>query len=208
MLIDNEELEPAAGNPRLDVGIEVDGTLPNKVASEVLGEDSKTPETEDEGDPVGGCIADLGGIEDSEIGLFDEASDDIGRVLDSEEDPNVVLTGVDSGVEGSGAAVNDVDPTLGTELIMVLESGGLGDDVAVITIVWPELVRIDVVALPLRGPLVSGLGSGTVKRPLDELAVELVLTAGIALVLSDVGEVGTNAVLLMIEVAVLADVMS
>ncbi|KAF3052117.1 hypothetical protein E8E11_010902 [Didymella keratinophila] len=137
----NDELELTAGDPRLDVdvGIEVDGTLPNEAPPEVSGGDSEMPETEDEGDPIGACIADVGSIEESEIGLLNEASDDVGRLLGNEEDPNVVPNAVDSGVEGSGAAVNDVDPALGTELILVLESGALGVNVAVTMIVWPEL---------------------------------------------------------------------
>jgi hypothetical protein len=208
LLIDNEELEVAAGGPRLDVGMKVAGTLLSEAPTEVPGVDSEAPETEDEDDAVRLCIADWGGIEDSEIESFGEASNDVAKVMDNEEDPNVVPIGVDSGLEGGGATVNNVDPALGTALTMMLESGALGDNVTVTIIVWLELVRVDVVVLPLARTLVSGSGSDIVNRVFDDLAVEPVPVAGIAPVLRDVGEVGTDAVVPIIEEAELVDVVS
>jgi hypothetical protein len=208
LLTDNEEIEVAAGDLRLDVGIKIDGTLPNEVPPEVPGMDSEAPETEDEDDPVRLCIADVGGIEDSEAEFFDEASNDVAKVMDNEEDPKVVPIGVNSGLEGGGATVNDVGPALGTALTMMLESGGLDDNVAVTMIVWLELVRVDVVVLPLARTLVSGSGSDIVNCVFDDLAVEPVPVAGISPVLRDAGEVGTDAVVPIIEEAVLVVVVS
>jgi hypothetical protein len=206
--LETAELDVAVGELRLDVGIMFGGTVSDEVPSVDAIEDNEALDMDDADDSAEVGAVDVNGVGDGEARLFDEAGDDVDSVMENEEDRDVAPSGDDSGVEGSGAAVNDVNPTLGRELIVLLESGALGDNTAAVLIVWPELLRVDVVVLPLEGPPVSGSGSDAVKRPLDRRVIEPVLAAEIELVLRDIVGVTTSPGLPVNEGAVLVHVVS
>ncbi|KAF3035798.1 hypothetical protein E8E12_003887 [Didymella heteroderae] len=204
----SEPLDAAVVELKPDIGIRVGKKLPSEVPVEDAAVDNEVLDMDNVDGPPGISVGDVDGGEDREIRLFDEASDDLSRVKADEEGHDVVATDGDSVVDGRGATVNHVDSAFGTGLNGVLEKEALGDDVAVTTIVWSEVMRVNVVVLPLGRSLVSGSGNEIVNLPLDDRAAELVLVAESPFETGDIDGVRVDVALPTVEVTVLVDVVS
>jgi hypothetical protein len=115
---DTGKLDVAAGELRSEVEIEVGGMIPDEIPpADVRVEDGR----DDADDPIGENVETVGGMKEEEARVLDGTSDDEVVIGEDDASPGVVSMGVDSGVEGSRAIVDDVNSVLAMESNDMLE---------------------------------------------------------------------------------------
>ncbi|KAF2631379.1 hypothetical protein BU25DRAFT_454834 [Macroventuria anomochaeta] len=175
-------IEPEVGADGFRFDVVGDGTdelvrLPDNTPLDVTGVELVVNEMsgEDDADEISNRDdEDVASVLDVPGEMLGEVGDGIGTTIEDEGTASdSVELAVDSDAEAGSVLSKAIDVGGGADAEELLEAGVTGDVVAVIVIVWPELVCVIVDVKAPGALLLVGCDSDTVKPPLDGVTAEL-----------------------------------